>query len=138
MMRNRSAVVIVEGGSKVALIKRIRDGSVYYVFPGGGIEGGETPEEAARREAFEELGLKVKVGECIAEVDFDGTHYFFLAKTISGTFGSGQGEEYIDSERDRGKYIPMWVDMDRLSSIDVRPKAVAVKVQDLFSQDMQF
>lgn len=32
-MRDRGSVVIVEG-RKVALIQRIRDGSVYYVFPG--------------------------------------------------------------------------------------------------------
>lgn len=53
-MRNRGSVVIVEN-DKVGLIQRIRDSSVYYVFPGGGIENGETPEEGAKREAFEEL-----------------------------------------------------------------------------------
>ncbi len=37
----------------VGLIKRIRNGSVYYVFPGGGIEEGENPETGAKREAFE-------------------------------------------------------------------------------------
>lgn len=41
-MRDRSSVVLIEN-NKVGLIKRIRDGSVYYVFPGGGIEDGETP-----------------------------------------------------------------------------------------------
>ncbi|WP_331460476.1 NUDIX hydrolase [Gracilibacillus suaedae] len=40
-MRNRGSVVIIEN-KKVGLIKRIRDGSVYYVFPGGGIENGKS------------------------------------------------------------------------------------------------
>jgi len=62
-MRNRASVVIVEN-NKVALIRRVREGLVYYVFPGGGIENGETPEEASKREAFEELGEEVQVNEC--------------------------------------------------------------------------
>ena len=55
MIRNRGAAIIVQKG-KIALIKRIREDETYYVFPGGGIEEGETPEEATRREIFEELG----------------------------------------------------------------------------------
>ncbi|MCC3355642.1 NUDIX domain-containing protein [Bacillus timonensis] len=51
-MRNRGSDVIIENG-KVGLIQRIRHGSAYYVFPGGGVENGETPEDAAKREAFD-------------------------------------------------------------------------------------
>ncbi len=51
MIRNRGAAIIVQEG-KIALIKRIREDETYYVFPGGGIEEGETPEEATRREIF--------------------------------------------------------------------------------------
>lgn len=47
-MRNRAAVILLDG-EKVALIRREKMGSVYYVFPGGGIEEGETPEQAAKR-----------------------------------------------------------------------------------------
>lgn len=78
-MRDRSSVVIIEN-QKVVLIQRIRDGSIYYVFPGGGIENGETPEAGAKREALEELGVEVKVKECISEVEFNGTQYFFCLK----------------------------------------------------------
>lgn len=59
-MRDRGSLIIIENG-KVALIRRIRDGSVYYVFPGGGIVKGETPKEGAKREAFEELGVEVRI-----------------------------------------------------------------------------
>lgn len=75
-MRNRSSVVILDNG-KIALIKRVRCSSVYYVFPGGGIEKGETPKEAAKREALEELGVIINVNECLAEVSFNGMQYYF-------------------------------------------------------------
>ncbi|TDL78546.1 NUDIX hydrolase [Peribacillus frigoritolerans] len=131
-MRDRSSLVLIEN-KQVVLIQRIRDGSVYYVFPGGGMENGETPEAAAKREAFEELGVEVKVNECISEVKFNGTQYFFLSQIIAGTFGTGKGEEYTDENRDRETYLPMWVDIESLSSIDVRPNEVALKVQSLFN-----
>ena len=44
-------------GNKVALIERHRAGLDYFVFPGGGVDEGETPEQAAIREAMEELGV---------------------------------------------------------------------------------
>jgi 8-oxo-dGTP diphosphatase len=135
-LRYRSAVVIVEN-NKVALIKRIRDGSIYYVFPGGGIEDGEAPADGAKREALEELGVEVNVNECISEVEYNGTQYFFLSEIVSGTFGTGQGEEFTDDKRDRGTYLPVWVNINELQSIDVRPKEVALKIQSLFNEGGQ-
>ncbi|MBC5638730.1 NUDIX domain-containing protein [Ornithinibacillus sp. BX22] len=130
-MLDRASVVIIEN-QKVALIKRKNAGSVYYVFPGGGIEKEESPEDGARREAFEELGVEVKVKECIAEVEYYGIQYYFLSEIINGTFGTGQGEEYTDKERNRGIYLPVWVDISRLSEIDVKPKEVAIQLQTIF------
>lgn len=127
-MRNRSAVVLIEN-KKVALIKRVRKGAVYYVFPGGGIEEGETPKEAAHREALEELGVEVNLTECLMKVEFNGIQYFFLAEIIRGTFGTGQGEEYRDGTRNRGIYLPVWIEIGRLSKINVVPREVALKVQ---------
>lgn len=77
------------------------------------------------------MGVEVKINKCIAEVEFNGTQYYFLSEIIDGTFGTGQGEEYTDENRDRGTYFPMWIDIERLSSIEVKPKEVALKVQSL-------
>ena len=131
-MRDRAAVVIMKN-NKVGLIKRIRNGSVYYVFPGGGIEDGEHPETGAKREALEELGVKVNVTECFAKLEFNGIQYFFLAEIIEGVFGTGQGEEYTDENRDRGTYLPIWIDIKKLSSLDVKPKEISLKVQFNFN-----
>ena len=50
------AVILRDG--KVAMVHSLRFG--YYKFPGGGIEAGETPEEAMIRETSEETGLTVR------------------------------------------------------------------------------
>ena len=131
-MRDRSSVVIIEH-NKVVLIRRNRNGSIYYVFPGGGIERGEDPKYAAKREALEELGVEVKVSDCLTEAAFEGnTQYFFLAEIIGGILGTGQGEEYTDETRGRGTYQPIWIDIQALTSLDVRPIEVALNIQSLF------
>lgn len=132
-MRNRGSVIIIQE-NKVCLIKRVKDNSVYFVFPGGGIEADETPEQAAKREAFEELGVTVELNKCLVELEKQGTQYFFLADIIHRTIGSGQGEEFTNSNRDRGTYLPMWVDIDDFPVMDVKPNVVAKKVQEFFAR----
>lgn len=129
-IRDRGSAVLIEN-KKVALIKRIKGDLLYYVFPGGGIEQGETPEQATIREAYEELGVEINVQDCIAEIDFKGKQYFFLGNIVGGDFGTGQGEEF--SEENSETYIPMWVDINNLSTIDIKPKEVAEKIQSLFN-----
>ncbi|MGE8205612.1 NUDIX hydrolase [Heyndrickxia sp. NPDC080065] len=131
-MRNRGSSILIEN-SRVCLIKRSRDGQVYYVIPGGGIDKGETPELAAKREAYEELGVKIIVKEIFGKVEYKGTQFFFLADIVEGEIGIGTGEEFTDANRNRGTYEPMWVDIDKLSLIDVRPKEVAEKIQSIFN-----
>ncbi len=63
MIRNRGAAIIVQ------------EGETYYVFPGGGIEEGETPEEATKREIYEELGVHIELEHLIATVEYKGTEY---------------------------------------------------------------
>lgn len=116
-MRIRAGAVLIEG-DQVSLIERFRDGKHYFVFPGGGVDEGETLTEAAIREMDEETRLRVTVKRELAEIRFGlSTQHYFLVERVSGEFGSGTGEEYTDSDPDdptQGIYIPTWMPVAEL------------------------
>ncbi len=65
-VRNSSRSIIIRGGRIAMIHSRKYD---YYKFPGGGIEPGETPEDALIRETREEAGLIV-IPESIQEYGY--------------------------------------------------------------------
>lgn len=62
-----SAAIIVDGGKVLMVRRRISEGELMWQFPAGGIETGETPEQAAVRETLEETGLEVKAVKLIGQ-----------------------------------------------------------------------
>ena len=117
-MRIRAGIVLIQDG-RVALIERHRAGLDYFVFPGGGVDEGESPEEAAVREAMEELGVEVAIKQKVAEImlGHKSRQIYYLAEQTGGEFGTGAGEEYTDSDPnspEEGIYIPVWMPIEKL------------------------
>jgi 8-oxo-dGTP diphosphatase len=97
-----------------------RFGEGFWNAPGGKIQTGETPEEAARREVEEETGLVIKSLEKVGELEFffgkskivpDWTAVVLLCKDFEGK----QKHESSEGELKwyRGNEIPydkMWSD----------------------------
>ena len=125
----RSRAIIVRN-QHIALIKRQRDGRTYFVIPGGGREPGETPEQTAIRESFEELGLTVSIDRLLAKVIFRGREqYYFFARVTGGHFGTGNGPEMIGQyPPESGTFAPVWIPLKHVKNINLFPPSIAAIV----------
>ena len=129
-MRIRAGVVLIQGDN-VALIERHRAGLNYFVFPGGGVDEGESSEQAAVREAMEELGVEVAIKQKVAEIVLGqkSRQIYFLVEQVGGEFGTGAGEEYTDSDPsdpDEGIYVPVWMPISELPRhVNIHPAYVS-------------
>jgi ADP-ribose pyrophosphatase YjhB (NUDIX family) len=93
-----AAVAIFDERGRVLLVLE-RDA---WGYPGGRLEPGETPEEAAVREAREETGIEVELGERLLTREWpDGFVLHVFAATIES------GEPYApDGVREVGWFDP--------------------------------
>lgn len=113
-IRYAARLILQNSENKIALIYSDKNG--HHKLPGGGIEGDESPEIAAAREAKEEVGCNsVIIGEKVGFIteikSKDGRKQvstLFLAR-VDGEIGS---RELTQHEIDQGFHEPIWVDID--------------------------
>lgn len=131
MFKKRARAIILHEG-KLVTLKRVKKNETYWVFPGGGVEEGETLEEALKREIKEELGVEVAVGEMIFMYHFKTDHqdddeYFYICQITGGELGTGQGPEYQPDSHYHGTHEIALLPLNEIKQIDLRPKEMKEK-----------
>ncbi len=83
--RKRAAAVIVRDGRVLMVHERSRrsGGGEWWTLPGGGLEPGETAEQAVRREVFEETGLVVSAARYVLEMPYPSGMTSVFAVTVA-------------------------------------------------------
>ena len=116
--------VIIREGDRIVLIRRDKEPSRgYWTFPGGAVELGESLHDAARREAWEETGLEVAIGEVAMVLDHvvrDETggvryHYVIVDYFAMPTGGSLQSASDVSDAR--------WFCLTDLDGLEMTEKA---------------
>lgn len=132
------AVAIVIKDNKVALIHRKKEGRDYWVFPGGGVEEGETPEEAVVREIQEELSLIGKAERLLFSVESyprGNKDPYFLCSVDSSKIELGGPEKERHSKENW--YDPQWVEFRKIRNVNLLPDAAKVKFLDFINSQSQ-
>jgi 8-oxo-dGTP diphosphatase len=121
-----SAGVIVEEEGRVLLVNHVRPGKYnFWVCPGGGVKGEESLEEAAAREAFEETGLTIQVGQLLYIEELIGPEcryvkFWFSGACVGGSFNFNHPEAQAEHVLRAG-----WLAPDDLKEDNVFPSVLA-------------
>lgn len=107
-----STAIITDAGRVLMIKRREREGKLLWAFPGGGIEDGETPEQAAVRETSEEVDLEVKAIKPLGERVHPqtGRHMSYVAcEVVDGEARVADEEELAEVAWIRLEEIPTYV-----------------------------
>lgn len=90
MVKRLAGCVIIDARNRILLIHRNTVQYSHWELPGGKIEPGETPGQAAIRELREELGVEVKIiqdlgGESFSDKNGEFYYFWLQAEIVKGT-----------------------------------------------------
>ena len=116
----RVAGLLVDQG-RILMVEQGRAGERYWLLPGGGVRFGESLSEALRREAVEELGLRVAVGKLLAIVESISPQPDYAKHVVHLIFEMTAAPESLPEPGDGAVLAAAFLDETQLQSVDVRP-----------------
>jgi L-amino acid N-acyltransferase YncA/ADP-ribose pyrophosphatase YjhB (NUDIX family) len=121
----RAGAVVRDPRGRVLFVRREAEGRVWWVLPGGTVEPGERPEEAAARELAEETGLAVAVGPLGYRVFRRGRLQLYFQATLLDPATAAGAERRTAASAERGRSTPEWLPPEAVARLPCRPACVA-------------
>lgn len=119
MKRDRSQSMVIRG-NRILLVEHELFGRDFFNLPGGGIETGETPEEAALRELSEECNVEGTVVRPLTieyKPDMESRVYTFLVE-IPEEAVAKKGIDPELSEEEQSIVAVKWMRLDEIAERD--------------------
>jgi len=109
------AAIIHNGEGRVFATQRgYGDWQDYWEFPGGKMEAGESPEDALKREIWEELETRIVIERLIKTIEYDYPKFHLTMHCFCCRIESGN---LILKEHEAAR----WLSRDELDSVDWLP-----------------
>ena len=120
-----AAIIHDDNGRIFATQRGYGDYKDGWEFPGGKMEPGETPEDALRREIWEELETKIIIERLFQTVDYDYPNFHLTMHCFLCSIESGS---LILKEHEAAR----WLSKDQFDSVDWLPadKIVVEKIKE--------
>ena len=128
--KTRATAIVIRDGH--ALLIHRKNEKEYFVFPGGGVEEGETPECAVIREVMEETSIEVRLVRLLESKLYDdgSENISYLCEYISGE------PRLADDSPERREmkvgvqyYDPVWIKIsDIRDMVNVYPESTRLEL----------
>lgn len=137
-MRKSVRAIIITKDYKLLLMKRTKPDEVYYVTIGGGVEDGETSEQALLRELKEESGSIVD--KPIFAFHFDDIERqnsvdFFICREVERI--QPTGTEWTKWNTSDNQYELVEASVDEAKNLPLKPDKMKDKIIDTFENSFK-
>ena len=118
-MKRISVRGIIKTKKGLVTIFRRKNGTEYYVIPGGGVDNNENLEDALKRELKEELNIEVNIINLAFKNETnDRIEYFYECEYLSGDF-TLNGEE-LDRMNENNYYEPTFIKIEDIKNVSLQ------------------
>ena len=136
-MRKSARAILITKENKLLLMKRTKPDEVYYVTIGGGIDEGETAEQALIRELKEESGSIIgppTFAFYYEDLERQNSADFFICHEIRRC--QPTGTEWTKWNTPNNQYELVEISCEELKKLPLKPDKIKEKIINIFQKNM--